>query len=182
MLQAIKYNDGNLTILDQLQIPYTEEYVSIRTTEEAWHAIRDMRVRGAPAIAIVAALSLASELSKLISNNILPTRTGEVREIITDKLQYLMTSRPTAVNLHDTSCKIMSLVAKYTSDPAATGYGTAILVIQEAESMLVKDLDDNQRIGQNGANWIMANTIDPGSPKATVLTHCNTGFVLTLPS
>lgn len=175
MLQAIEYSGGNLTILDQLQLPYAEEYITIRTTEEAWHAIRDMRVRGAPAIAIVAALALASELSKRISDNTLPSSAREVQDLVIERLRYLLASRPTAVNLCDASSKLQNLVKDHTGASDATGHSTAITLIQAAESMLAKDLEDNQNIGQNGANWIITNAINPNNSKVTVLTHCNTG-------
>lgn len=175
MLQAIKYNGGNLTILDQLQLPYAEEYVTIRTTEEAWHAIRDMRVRGAPAIAIVAALALASELSTYISDNKLPASAEDVRDLVIEKLGYLLTSRPTAVNLGAASSELQALVTEHIGDPEATGHSTAVTFIQAAESILVRDLEDNRSIGRNGANWIIANALDSSNTKATILTHCNTG-------
>jgi methylthioribose-1-phosphate isomerase len=47
--------------------------------------------------------------------------------------------------------------------------------IQGAEDMIRKDLDDNQRIGHNGAEWIMTNATKPGVADVAVLTHCNTG-------
>lgn len=175
MLEAIKYGDGNLAILDQLQLPYKEEYTTLRTTEDAWLAIREMRVRGAPAIAIVAALALASELSMLIADSRLPASAEEVKDLIAQRLRYLVTSRPTAVNLSDASGKLGALVAEHSKDPAATGYSTAVAYIQAAEAMRAKDLEDNKNIGQNGAKWIVSNALAPGSSKATILTHCNTG-------
>ena len=175
MLEAIKYGDGSLAILDQLQLPYKEDYTPLRTTEDAWLAIREMRVRGAPAIAIVAALSLASELSMLITESRLPASAEEVNDLVTQKLRYLVTSRPTAVNLSDASNKLRALVAEHSKDPAATGSSTAAAYIQAAEAMLAKDLEDNKNIGHNGAKWIIANAVAAGSSRATILTHCNTG-------
>lgn len=176
MLQAIKYSDGNLTILDQLQLPYREQYVTVQTTEEAWHAIRDMRVRGAPAIAIVAALALGSEMLTLIADGTLPTSAGEVRDLVAQKLRYLLTSRPTAVNLSHASHKLESLVVQHSNNPAATGYSTAITLIESAEAMLRKDVEDNQSIGCRGAKWIVTNALGSDNSRATVLTHCNTGY------
>lgn len=46
MLQAIKYSKGQLEILDQLQLPFIETFIPIRSTEDGWHAIKDMKVRG----------------------------------------------------------------------------------------------------------------------------------------
>ncbi|PYI09065.1 putative translation initiation factor [Aspergillus sclerotiicarbonarius CBS 121057] len=176
-LQAIKYSNGNLSIIDQLQLPYVERFITIQTTEEAWHAIKDMRVRGAPAIAIVAALALASELHKLIAHNEISQNAEEVQTFIMEKLDYLVSSRPTAVNLGDAARKLRAVVSDHTQRPQSTGRTVAAALIQAAEKMLVKDVEDNKNIGMYGAQWIMANAV--GDSKATVLTHCNTGSLAT---
>ena len=179
-LQSIRYSPGRLSIIDQLQLPYEERYIEIRTAEEGWHAIKDMRVRGAPAIAIVAALALATELVALVSEDRLPYAAEDVRAFITERLQYLVTSRPTAVNLSDASRKLEMLVAKSASEGGSTGLRVASAFIDAAESMLVNDLEDNQKIGDFGSAWIVGNTIEPAAAagkqkNVTVLTHCNTG-------
>lgn len=174
-LQAIKYSGHQLAILDQLQLPYVKRYITIHTAEEGWHAIKEMRVRGAPAIAIVAALALASEVSTLIAENKLSSVAEEVRVFITEKLRYLVTSRPTAVNLSDAASKLEILVASHAIENESTGHSVASAFIRAAEGMLVKDLDDNKKIGQNGATWIVKNGLRPEDLKATILTHCNTG-------
>lgn len=63
-LQAIKYTRGRLDVLDQLRLPHESHYDEVSTCEEAFDCIKAMRVRGAPAIAIVAALALAVELHR----------------------------------------------------------------------------------------------------------------------
>lgn len=63
-LQAIKYERGTLDVLDQLKLPHEHHYDEVSTCEEAFDCIKSMRVRGAPAIAIVAALALAVELHR----------------------------------------------------------------------------------------------------------------------
>jgi methylthioribose-1-phosphate isomerase len=68
-LEAIVYTRGSLKILDQLLIPTEFVYEQITTTEQAFHAIVDMKVRGAPAIAVVAALCLAVEANEQIKQN-----------------------------------------------------------------------------------------------------------------
>ncbi|RAH72731.1 S-methyl-5-thioribose-1-phosphate isomerase [Aspergillus aculeatinus CBS 121060] len=178
-LQAIKYRDGVLAILDQLQLPYVENYIDVKTSEQAWHAIKTMQVRGAPAIAIVAALALASELHLLISNEGLSSDADEVRVFIIEKLQYLVSSRPTAVNLGDAARKLELVVSQSASQAGATGHGVAVSFIKASEAMLVKDVQDNKQIGENGAKWIMSNAVVPGQSEATVLTHCNTGSLAT---
>ncbi|PKY03990.1 Methylthioribose-1-phosphate isomerase [Aspergillus campestris IBT 28561] len=177
-LQAIRYESGDLSIIDQLKLPHVEKYVKVRTSEEGWHAIKDMRVRGAPAIAIVAALSLASELHELVSTNKLSTSVEDVQVFIREKLQYLVSSRPTAVNLSDAARKLENQVKLCAETAGSTGHGVATAFIHAAELMLAKDLEDNKRIGENGARWILENSVLRDS-MATVLTHCNTGSLAT---
>lgn len=179
-LQAIKYADGNLSIIDQLQLPYVEKFIPIRTAEDGWHAIKEMRVRGAPAIAIVAVLALASELEGLVKDEKLSGVAEEVRVFIVEKLHYLVTSRPTAVNLGDAAHKLETLVTERAGVNGLTGQDIAATFIQAAEEFLKKDLEDNQNIGKNGAQWIIEHALGPNNPRTSILTHCNTGSVLYL--
>ncbi|KAG9713375.1 hypothetical protein KCU73_g16539, partial [Aureobasidium melanogenum] len=110
VLEAIKYSRGKLDILDQLQLPHTEVYDEVKSAQDAWHAIKEMRTRGAPAIAIVAALGLAVELELIAGKNELSKIAEEVEIFIKEKLEYLVTSRPTAVNLADAARKLQKIV------------------------------------------------------------------------
>lgn len=173
-LQAIKYDGKQLLIIDQLQLPFLEEYVDIQTTKDGWDAIKEMRVRGAPAIAIVAILSLAIELRAFLADKKPSPPPGDVSSFIVEKLHYLVTSRPTAVNLGDAARKFESMVKKQVAVEGATGESVASAYFQEAEKMLANDLSDNQSIGAHGAKWILEKT---GKTTVNVLTHCNTGSV-----
>ena len=62
VLQAIKYERGTLKLLDQRRLPLEETWIAVDSVQTAWSAIKDMVVRGAPAIAIAAALALATQL------------------------------------------------------------------------------------------------------------------------
>ncbi|CAG7961696.1 unnamed protein product [Penicillium salamii] len=179
MLQAIKYNKGNLEILDQLQLPFIEIFIPIRSTEDGWHAIKDMKVRGAPAIAIVAMLALASELASAVEASKLPQSAEDMCQYISTKLAYLVTSRPTAVNLSDAAHKLETLVVNRAKVPGALGSDVTDTFMQAAEAMLGDDLKDNQRIGQNGAEWIAKYAVKSGHSQVAVLTHCNTGSLAT---
>lgn len=171
-LQAIKYSRGTLDILDQLKLPHESTYVPIKNSEDGFDAIKRMVVRGAPAIAIVAALALAVELT------LLPTIGSSVedrREFIFEKLDYLLRSRPTAVNLADAAGKLKKIVMM----EAATAEAVTERYLQAAEKMLVDDVQDNMNIGRFGAEWILQNAAE-GKKKVAVLTHCNTGFAIQL--
>jgi methylthioribose-1-phosphate isomerase len=171
VLEAIRYSPGKLDILDQLQLPHNTHFDSIKSTTDAWHAIKSMRTRGAPAIAIVAALSLAVELA----NTTVSDSPEDVKVFVEEKLDYLITSRPTAVNLADASLKLKKVVADTAGKAGATGSTVRAAYMKAAEQMLVDDVSDNEAIGGHGAEWILKNTEHGSSGKVSVLTHCNTG-------
>ena len=178
-LQAIKYSRGSLQILDQLRLPYEEIHIDIRVIQDAWDAIHNMQVRGAPAIAIVAALSVAVCLSRCNAKGADPALLGPNMTgsgLICHNLRFLVTSRPTAVNLADAAKKLESVVLKAQAQADATDLSINEAYIRAAEQMLVDDVNDNENIGKFGADWILRNTrmVYPGG-KLGVVTHCNTG-------
>ena len=191
VLDAIRFNRRNgidsqspgasLEILDQLLLPHRTTYVSISTCEDAHAAIRGMQVRGAPAIAIVAALALAVQISKEADRGQLPGSASSLSELIGQRLDYLQTSRPTAVNLGDAVGKLKKVVEIAASGPDATPGLLVSAYMDAAEQMLADDVSDNQAIGQHGALWIERNTAagvrrtSDESQQLKVLTHCNTG-------
>src|SRR5436309_334044 len=86
--------DGFVRLIDQTLLPTRLEYRDCRTVEEVWEAIRILRVRGAPAIGIAAAMGVVVGLQ--------PARDAGVdglRRRLREVADYLRTSRPTAVNL-----------------------------------------------------------------------------------
>ncbi|KIV77933.1 S-methyl-5-thioribose-1-phosphate isomerase [Exophiala sideris] len=191
VLQAIQYEPASgssppaLRILDQLLLPHRTTYVDVPNCEEAHAAIRTMKVRGAPAIAIVAALALAVEIGAETAAGKLPSRADEVKETVGQRLDYLKTSRPTAVNLGDAVGKLKIVAKKAAIQSGATAESVAQAYIVAAERMLVDDVSDNKAIGEHGARWIEANTVagkkrkQDRSQQLKVLTHCNTGSLAT---
>ncbi|KAG6490963.1 hypothetical protein ZIOFF_052295 [Zingiber officinale] len=117
-LQSICYERGSLRLLDQTRLPLETVYLDIKDSTDGWNAIRDMVVRGAPAIAIAAALSLAVEIFNLAFSG----KPEDAASFIFKKLEYLVSSRPTAVNLSDAAEKLRSLILKTaeTADKADT--------------------------------------------------------------
>jgi len=174
VLEAIKYSRGKLDILDQLQLPHTEVYDEVKSAQDAWHAIKEMRTRGAPAIAIVAALGLAVELELIAGKNELSKFAEEVEVFIKEKLEYLVTSRPTAVNLADAARKLEKIVQTAAKEQDASGNSVKDAYIKAAEQMLVDHVSDNKAIGEHGADWILKNGAG-GKDQVSILTHCNTG-------
>ena len=132
-----------------------------------------MTVRGAPAIAIVAALSLAVELRNLPPNRFINAE--EAATFIADKLNYLEGSRPTARNLFEATAKLRAIVQSKQPDSTIEEIITAY--IDAAKQMLIDDVSDNRAIGEHGAGWIIKQ--NPSLPRFKVLTHCNTGSLAT---
>ncbi|KAG7284003.1 S-methyl-5-thioribose-1-phosphate isomerase [Staphylotrichum longicolle] len=178
-LQAIKYSRGKLLVLDQLRLPHEHHYDEVSTAEEAFDCIRSMRVRGAPAIAIVAALAHAVELH---NGNCTATTPEETIAYIEGRLDFLKESRPTAVDLSN-AISLLKLAARAAkleglAHPEAK---EAILssYIEAAENILARDLENNTSIGTHGAAWLQQQYNATPARPLSVLTHCNTGSLAT---
>ncbi|KAL9052171.1 MAG: hypothetical protein Q9162_005566 [Coniocarpon cinnabarinum] len=178
VLEAIKYHNGSLQVLDQLQLPHKVHYDEVQTSKDGWQAIKDMRVRGAPAIAMVGILSLAVE----IQNRLQPLQ-GDVEvaiQTIDERLDYIVTSRPTAVNLKnmaDDFKKIIREAPKGIVQPDSDTVFNAY--VMSATKTLEVDLRDNRLLGDHGARWIIDNARTNDSAGLNILTHCNTGSLAT---
>lgn len=171
-LEAIRYKNNKLEILNQLLLPDAFIYEDCLSSEQGWNAIHQMKVRGAPAIAITAALSLACELYHLEDQFNLQS----LKKYIFDKLDYLCTSRPTAVNLFKMSEQMKSIIENEINNNQTKFYDSKTLkniFIENAEELLKKDISDNKAIGQFGSECFAI------SKKVKILTHCNTGSLAT---
>lgn len=173
-LQAIRYQRGELLVLDQLRLPHEHHYDPVTTSEEAFDCIRSMRVRGAPAIAIVAALGHAVELY----NGALPATASpdEAIAYIDSRLDYLFGSRPTAVDLGNAITQLKKVIRQAEADRNKI----AETYILAAEEIFRKDTETNKSIGAHGAGWLLENApVATLEGKVSVLTHCNTGSLAT---
>jgi methylthioribose-1-phosphate isomerase len=173
-LEAIRYSRGSLQILDQLLLPLQSRYEAVGSVQQAWEAIRAMKVRGAPAIALVGCLSLAVELRAGAGGPGLAALVAFVR----DSLSFLVTARPTAVNMARAARDLADAAAREAEKEGATEEAVRERVICYAEDMLDRDLRDNRRIGDLGAGHLLEQAA-PSGGKVVVLTHCNTGALAT---
>src|SRR5260370_35485383 len=85
--------DGSIRIIDQTLLPTELRYIDLRTVEDVWEAIKMLRVRGAPAIGVAAAMGVVVGIQTA-----LPDRAAFEKRLF-QICDYLATSRPTAVNL-----------------------------------------------------------------------------------
>ncbi|KAI1858756.1 uncharacterized protein JN550_012506 [Neoarthrinium moseri] len=182
-LQAIRYRRGELLVLDQLRLPHEHHYDPVSTSEEAFDCIRSMRVRGAPAIAIVAALAHAVELHSGAHLSSAATTPDGTVAYIDSRLDYLYESRPTAVDLGNAITNLKKVVRDVDVQGQEAGAASSKIVeayIAAAEEIFRKDTDTNKSIGAHGAAWLLANApAKSAEGKVAVLTHCNTGSLAT---
>ncbi|KAI1088245.1 methylthioribose-1-phosphate isomerase [Rostrohypoxylon terebratum] len=173
-LQAIRYSRGKLEVLDQLKLPHEHHYDQVSTSEEAFDSIKSMRVRGAPAIAIVAALGHGVELH---NGSCKATSSEETISYIDSRLDYLKQSRPTAVDLTNAITHLKNTIRSVET----TGRDAIIAAyIDAAEEIFRKDTETNLSIGEHGSKWLLENAPTKSADgKVSVLTHCNTGSLAT---
>jgi methylthioribose-1-phosphate isomerase len=159
-IRAIDWLDNCLRLLDQRQLPAREEYLSIETVVDCAGAIRDMVVRGAPAIGIAAAYGVVLAAASRYRQD--PKRWMFA---IGQDLELLNAARPTAVNLTWAIARMRNVIAS-----AHAGNPIPRLLV-EAQRIHAEDIATNRTMGRFGAELI--------APGSSVLTHCNTGALAT---
>ena len=158
-IRAVNYADGALRLLDQRELPFTETHIECRNAVEVAKAIKDLVVRGAPAIGIAAAWGVVLQAALLDG-------AGEAVTIaaLDSTFDTLNAARPTAVNLAWALARMRAALV--------TARGDALSVLSaEARAIQDEDLAANRKMGGIGAGFF-ANGIG-------VLTHCNTGSLAT---
>ncbi|GAX82127.1 hypothetical protein CEUSTIGMA_g9555.t1 [Chlamydomonas eustigma] len=182
-LQAIKYETGSLQLLDQRLLPFDSIYLDVPTPQIAWIHIKDMVVRGAPAIGVTGALALAVDLTNNKSRGSSFSSVQEAVSYIFETLDYLVTSRPTAVNLADSALKLKAVTNEAASKQGSTAVSVVEAVVAAAETFLEADIAANRAMGAYGAKALLeasqAAGKGLGSGRLRVLTHCNTGSLAT---
>lgn len=168
MLEAIRFSNGELRILDQLRLPQESIYVRIRSTDDAHDAIRRMVVRGAPAIAIVGMLGVAIDVKRHAEEVARGFGEMNLAGYAQQQLDHIVTARPTAVNLSNACADMRRLIQ--------TKELTPNLLLDAAVEMLHHDIENNKRLGSNGVAWVEQNI---SSQKFGVVTICNTGSLAT---
>jgi methylthioribose-1-phosphate isomerase len=151
-VEPIRWRGDALELLDQRLLPREVVYVACRDAHEVAVAIRDMIVRGAPAIGVSAAFGMALAVQ----------RGDDPRQAAAE----LRAARPTAVNLDWAVTRMMGVLSPIEGDHFA-----AEELVKEAEAIFREDVDANKRIGRFGAELLGQST--------TVLTHCNAGALAT---
>jgi methylthioribose-1-phosphate isomerase len=174
-VKTLIWDNKSLKLIDQRKLPFEEIYVDCITADDVGIAIKDMVVRGAPAIGVAAAYGAALAAKQYAGDD-----ESEFLTFLNAKLKMLGNTRPTAVNLFWAINRIKGIVEKTinqsNSYPSDTGLINTIkdnLAI-EAQNIEREDQEINLRLGKNGAS-IFSARVD----KLKILTHCNAGALAT---
>jgi methylthioribose-1-phosphate isomerase len=154
---------GTVRLIDQTRLPSEEVYIECRSVDEIAEAIRTMKVRGAPAIGITAAMGLA-----LGAQTIRTTTVAEFQAALEAMASGLIRTRPTAVNLAWAVRRLLAVARKARDLPLGEIRAT---LVAEARAVCEEDLRANRAMGQHGQSLVP----DP----ARILTHCNAGGLAT---
>jgi methylthioribose-1-phosphate isomerase len=162
-IKWIGEQNGSLRILDQTRIPTETVYLDCQRVEDVWGAIKRLSVRGAPAIGVAAAYGLCLGARDALADGIdvLRARFDEVGN-------YLLRSRPTAVNLAWAVQRVTKVVRDAEYQSAVECWQAAF---DEATAIHREDSELCRRIGEHGAGLIPEG--------GGVLTHCNAGALAT---
>lgn len=162
LLLTVSWQDDGVVLIDQTKLPNKLVYVKCKDYKQVAEAIKNLVVRGAPAIGVTAAfgLALAAKASKA----------KELSELMTEldtSFKVLRATRPTAINLFWALERVMGKAKRAKSVEAARA-----AVIEEAKRMSEEDIHANRKMGSNGAKLF--------SDGDVVLTHCNAGSLATV--
>ena len=153
-----------LVILDQTQLPYHTELLTLTTQEEVWNAIYLLQVRGAPAIGVAAAIGIYLAAKEIDTEDRV-----EFYDKFTRAKEYLASSRPTAVNLF-WALNRMDDVVKRNNDKSVEEIKELLLC--EAVAIREEDIRVCEQIGEHGLKLL--------KPGNGLLTHCNAGQLATV--
>jgi len=147
-------------IINQTRLPFAFEIVRIENLTEMVHAIKTMQVRGAPLIGVAAAYGIALAMLKDTS-----------KEYLTEVINQLKQSRPTAVNLSWAVHRMESVLLQLDQHQRLEA------AWREAAIIADEDVAQNQAIGRNGLALIKKHDSDK---PVNILTHCNAGWLATV--
>ena len=162
MVPTVAFEDETVVLIDQRRLPGEEVFLRCRDHHQVAVAIRDMAVRGAPAIGVTAALGIALGVRREAAE-------GAALQAAFDAIcGEMAATRPTAVNLFRA---IDRMRGRFAREAAAGGAGLRDGLLQEAQAILDEDVASCRRMGDLGAPLFPEN--------ARVLTHCNAGALAT---
>ena len=163
-ITPLKFDNDELTILDQTLLPGEEVWIKLETAEDVWDAIKKLKVRGAPAIGVCAAYGLYVSVRE--------GKDEGFAELVKSTAEYLNSSRPTAVNLSWALKRMVSMLDEaYEADPGLGCHEAKKILLDEAKKIHQEDVDACMAMGEYGLQLL--------KPGMGIETHCNAGTIAT---
>jgi len=163
VIKTLEWTEQGVRFIDQTKLPTEEVYLLCKTHQEVADAIRNMVVRGAPAIGVAAAMGIALGVRDSKAKDL-----AELRKDLEVICEAQRVTRPTAVNLF---WAIQRMREKFESLGNLPIQQIKDGIVKEAQAMYVEDIAANRAMGKNGAVLMPA--------IGGVLTHCNAGALAT---
>ena len=163
MIKTLEWTEDGVRLIDQRKLPTEETYVTCSTYEEVAEAIRNMTVRGAPAIGVAAAMGIALGTRDAEGDHV-----SELRRNFEEICDAMAETRPTAVNLFWAVERMKRRFEDVSEKPVSAIKQD---LINEAQRMYVEDIAACEAMGAHGAALLPVS--------GGVLTHCNAGALAT---
>ncbi len=163
MVPTVEWKNGAVRLLDQSRLPERVEFLDCRDFESVATAIRELKVRGAPAIGVTAAMGVA-----LGAQSTVATHYDEFAKGVFAICDCLAATRPTAVNLFWAIERMKRKLAELRTQPVVA---IKAALVAESQAILDEDIALCKAMGQHGAKLIATGQ--------TILTHCNAGALAT---
>lgn len=162
-IPTISWKNNCVRIIDQTKLPLRLEYIDCRNAQCVWDAIKALKVRGAPAIGIAGAFGVVLGLNEIKTDDY-----AEFKEGVDKVIDYLASSRPTAVNLFWALKRMQDIV--YTNSDMSV-HRIRRLLFKEAEKILEEDKGICRKMADFGSHLIKSGDC--------LLTICNAGALAT---
>jgi methylthioribose-1-phosphate isomerase len=163
MEETIYWDAGRVQILDQVKLPLEVTYIPCTDLAMVARSIKEMNIRGAPAIGIAASMGIALAALEAKAGT-----AEEFRAALEPAYSELLATRPTAVNIRWAVERMRGLLASLGDRPVDE---LREAVVAEAQKVLKEDVEINRAIGEWGEKFV--------PDGARVLTHCNAGSLAT---
>jgi methylthioribose-1-phosphate isomerase len=163
MVKTIEWRDDKVIMLDQSRLPSEVRFIECADYAMVAEGIRKLKIRGAPAIGIAAAMGVALGAKALKTDTY-----HHFMQMLEPVFSAMLSTRPTAVNIQWAVKRLRDMLTREKDHPVPA---LKALLVEEAKRMLQEDIEVNKSIGRYGAELIKDGN--------TILTHCNAGALAT---
>ncbi|MFH1063006.1 MAG: S-methyl-5-thioribose-1-phosphate isomerase [Candidatus Omnitrophota bacterium] len=162
--ETITWKNGKVVLIDQTKLPGKVVFVECSSVKQVWQAIKNLKVRGAPAIGAAGALGMALGISKTNENSF-----SAFAKNIHNLFNYLASSRPTAVNLVWALERMKNIALQNKQKPVAQ---IKKIMFKEAQKIIAEDKQSCAQMADNAQCLIQKND--------RIMTYCNAGMLATV--